>query len=50
MSERTIDRLRKEYFELLPEIRRVLTHIETEIRYRTLPILHALKGYEQLIV
>jgi hypothetical protein len=51
MPERTIeDRLREEYFDLLPEIRRVAWQIETEIRYRTLPILQNLKHYEQLIV
>jgi hypothetical protein len=51
MPERTPeDRLREEYFDLLPEIRRVLWQLEAEIRYYTLPILHSLKPYEQLIV
>jgi hypothetical protein len=51
MSERTPeDRLREEYFDLLPEIRRVLWQLEAEIRYHTLPILHSLKTYEQLVV
>ena len=44
------DRLREEYFDLLPEIRRVLWQLEAEIRYYTLPILHSLKPYEQLVV
>lgn len=44
------DRLRQEYFDLLPEIRRVLWQLETEIRFRTLPILHDLKDPEQMIV
>ena len=51
MSQRTIeDRLREEYFDFLPEIRRVLWQLEAEIRYHTLPILHSLKSYEQLVV
>jgi len=44
------DRLREEYFHLLPEIRRVLWQLEAEIRYITLPILHQLKSYEQLVI
>jgi hypothetical protein len=51
MLERTIeDKLRKEYFDLLPEIRRVVWQLEAEIRFRTLDILHSLKDYEQLVV
>lgn len=50
MSERTEDRLRKQYFELLPEIRRVAWHLETVIRFRTLSIVDQLKPYEQLVV
>jgi len=43
-------RLREEYFDLLPGIRRVTSHLEAEIRYHTLPIFHSLVHYEQLIV
>lgn len=51
MSERTPeDRLREEYFDLLPEIRRVLWQLEAEVRYHTLTILHSLKRHEQLVV
>jgi hypothetical protein len=51
MPERTIeDRLREEYFELLPEIRRVMWQLEAEIRFHTLPILHSLSPYEQLVI
>jgi hypothetical protein len=51
MPERTIeDRLREEYFDLLPEIRRVLWQLETEIRFHTLDILHSLSPYEQLVI
>jgi hypothetical protein len=51
MSERSIeDRLREEYFDLLPEIRRVAWQLEAEIRYSTLPILHTLNPFEQLVV
>ncbi len=39
IDERTIeDRLREEYFELLPDIRRVAEHLEAEVRYCVLPI------------
>ena len=51
MTKRTIeDRLREEYFDLLPEINRVLWQLEAEIRFYTLPILHSLKSYEKLVV
>lgn len=51
MPERTIeDRLREQYFDLLPEIRRVALELEAEIRFRTLPILRDLRTHEQLIV
>lgn len=51
MQDRSVEhRLREEYFDYLPEIRRVLWQLETEIRFRTLPILHDLKGPEQLVV
>ncbi len=51
MPERTIeDLLRAEYFDLLPDIRKVAWQLETEIRYHTLPILRSLNQYEQLIV
>jgi hypothetical protein len=37
MPERTPeDRLREEYFDLLPEIRKVTENPEAEVRYRTL--------------
>jgi ppGpp synthetase/RelA/SpoT-type nucleotidyltranferase len=48
---RTIeDRLREEYFDLLPDIRRVAEHLETEVRYWVLPICHRLDKYERLLV
>ena len=51
MPRRSIeDQLREEYFDFLPEIRRVVWQLEAEIRYHTLPILHSLKPYEQLVV
>ena len=38
-AERTVeDRLREEYFDLLPEIHRVADRLEAEIRYLMLPI------------
>jgi hypothetical protein len=51
MPERTIeDRLREEYFDVLPDIRRVLWYLEAEIRYHTREIPHRLKPHEQLVV
>lgn len=51
MVERTVeDRLREEYFELLPDIRHVTEYLETEIRHCVLPILRKLDRYEQLNV
>jgi ppGpp synthetase/RelA/SpoT-type nucleotidyltranferase len=44
------DRLREEYFQLLPEIRRVAGQLESQINYHLLPIVNALEEYEQLIV
>lgn len=44
-AERTIeDRLREEYFALLPEISRVAERLEAEIRYLMLPISGGLRG------
>ncbi|MEX2303935.1 MAG: hypothetical protein WD733_23520 [Bryobacterales bacterium] len=51
MPARTVeDRLREEYFYLLPEIRRVAEQLETETRYRLLPISLNLHKPEQVIV
>ena len=57
MSSRTIgdgikheDLLREEYFELLPEIQRVLWQLEAQVRCHTLPILQSLESHEQLVV
>ncbi len=50
MPERTIeDRLREEYFDLLPDIRRVVLYLEAEIRYHTRLILKSLQRHEQLV-
>jgi ppGpp synthetase/RelA/SpoT-type nucleotidyltranferase len=51
MPERTPeDRLREEYFDLLPEIRRVAEHLEAEVRYHMLPISRQLHRFEQIAV
>lgn len=51
MAERTIeDRLREEYFLLLPDIRRVLAELEAEVRYCLLPLSSTLNKYERLVV
>jgi ppGpp synthetase/RelA/SpoT-type nucleotidyltranferase len=51
MPERTPeDRLREEYFDLLPEIRSVTENLEAEVRYHVLPILRDLRRSEQIVV
>jgi ppGpp synthetase/RelA/SpoT-type nucleotidyltranferase len=48
---RTIeDRLREEYFDLLPDIRRVAEHLEAEVKYLALPIRRKLDRYEQVVI
>lgn len=50
-AERTIeDRLREEYFDLLPVIRRVAQQLEAEIKYHLLTISRGLSKYERLVV
>jgi hypothetical protein len=44
------DRLREQYFQLLPDIRRVAEQLEMEVRYCVLPILRTLNKYEHLVV
>ncbi len=49
--ERTVeDRLREQYFSLLPEARSVLRELEAEVRHCLLPIAGDLDRYEQLEV
>ncbi len=51
MSERKPeDRLREEYFTLLPDIRRVLEELEAEVRYALLPVSNGLLKYEKIAV
>jgi len=51
MAERTVeDRLREEYFALLPDIRRVAEELETKVRHCLLPISSRLDRYEQLAI
>jgi hypothetical protein len=51
MAERTVeDRLREEYFHLLPDARRVLEELETEVRHKLLPLSTKLDKYERLVV
>jgi hypothetical protein len=45
-----INQLREEYFDRLPEIRRVVGYLEAEVRYHIRHILQELKDYEQLVV
>jgi ppGpp synthetase/RelA/SpoT-type nucleotidyltranferase len=51
MSERTVeDRLREEYFTLLPDTRRVLEELEAEVRHCLLPLLNKLDKHEKITV
>ena len=51
MAQRTVeDRLREEYFLLLPEARRVLEELETKVRHCLLPLSSRLDKYERLLV
>ena len=51
MAGRTVeDRLREEYFGLLPDARRVLEELEAEVRHALLPISSRLDRYERLVV
>jgi hypothetical protein len=50
-AERTIeDRLREEYFDLLPDIRRVANELEAEVKHCLIPISLRLEKHERLIV
>lgn len=49
MTERTVeDRLRAEYFTLLPDARRILEELEAEVRHCLLPLLNKLDKHEKL--
>jgi ppGpp synthetase/RelA/SpoT-type nucleotidyltranferase len=51
MPERSVeDRLREEYFDLLPEIRRVTEHLDAEVRYRVLPISRNWQSFDRVTV
>jgi len=46
---RTIeDRLRAEYFELIPDMQRTLVALEADIRHRLLPVMIVLNRYEHV--
>lgn len=49
--ERTVeDRLREEYFRLLPDIRRVVDELEAEVKHCLIPISLRLDEYERLVI
>ena len=51
MPQRAVeDWLRAEYFDLLPDIRRVVEELEAEVRHSLLPMSRRLERYEQLVV
>jgi len=50
-DERKIeDHLREQYFDLLPEMRRVADQLEAEVKYHLLPLSRSLSKYEGLTV
>lgn len=42
------DRLRAEYFELIPDMQRTLVALEADVRHRLLSVMIALNRYEQI--
>ncbi len=51
MADRTVeDRLREEYFNLLPEIRQVAEYLEVTIRHQILSISGSLEHFERIEV
>jgi ppGpp synthetase/RelA/SpoT-type nucleotidyltranferase len=51
MAGRTIeDRLRQEYFDLLPELDRTVESLQAQIQYHLLPVARQLKNHESLLV
>ncbi len=51
MAERTVeDRLREEYFTLLPDARRIVEEVEAEVRHCLLPLSSKLARHERLVV
>lgn len=42
------DRLRAEYFDLLPDMQRTLVALEAEVRHHLLPVMISLNRYEQV--
>lgn len=42
------DRLRAEYFELIPDMQRTLVALEADVRHHLLPVMIALRRYEQV--
>ncbi len=51
MASRTVeDRLREEYFDLLPQIRRIAEYIEAVTKYHLLAISRDLRKFEQVVV
>ena len=51
MTKRSIeDKLREEYFNILPIVRRIRERLEAEVRYKLIPILKTLKPHERFEV
>lgn len=51
MTTRSVeDRLREEYFCLLPDIRKTRERLEAKVRHNLIPILDTLKGHERFEV
>lgn len=51
MIERSIeDKLREEYFKILPIVRRIRERLEAEVRFNLIPILNTLQAHERFEV
>jgi ppGpp synthetase/RelA/SpoT-type nucleotidyltranferase len=49
IAPRTVeDRLRAEYFDLVPDMQRTLVALDSEVRHRLVPLIIALNRYEQI--
>jgi hypothetical protein len=49
-SRNAEDRLREEYFRLLPDMTRVAGRLKTQVEYGLLPVMRALTAHESLLV
>jgi ppGpp synthetase/RelA/SpoT-type nucleotidyltranferase len=51
MDPRTVeDRLREEYFGLMPDVRLAVDELEAEVRYLLIPVFESMESYERLTI